>query len=151
MPQEWVRFLEKQPADLEDAKLADLRTGLHLGADGNAEIALSWLALVIRTAYEPAYPDLERFLLETGRWHLVVTLYTDLARTESGNELGRRIYAKAKPGYHVSIRAAVERRLYPTAPDGPRQCSAYSLPSMLPTYTTPRSTTGDATIAPIDT
>jgi hypothetical protein len=113
VPQEWVRFLEKQPADLEDAKLADLRSSLHLGADGNAEIALSWLALVIRTAYEPAYPDLERFLLETGRWHLVVTLYTDLARTESGIELGRRIYAKAKPGYHASIRGEVERRLYP--------------------------------------
>jgi len=113
VPQEWVRFLEKQPADLEDAKLADLRSGLHLGADGNAEIALSWLALVIRAAYEPAYPDLERFLLETGRWHLVVTLYTDLARTESGLELGRRIYAKAKPGYHASIRDEVERRLFP--------------------------------------
>ena len=116
VPQEWVRFLEEQPADLGDAKLADLRSGLHLGADGNAEIALSWLALVIRAAYEPAYPDLERFLLETGRWHLVVTLYTDLARTESGLELGRRIYAKAKPGYHSSIRDEVERRLFPAGP-----------------------------------
>ena len=26
VPQEWVRFLDKQPADLEDAKLADLRS-----------------------------------------------------------------------------------------------------------------------------
>ncbi len=29
--------------------------------------------------------------------------------------LGRRIDAKAKPGYHASIRAAVERELYPAA------------------------------------
>ncbi len=115
VPQEWVRFLAEQPADLADAKLADLRSSFHLGADGNAEIALSWLALVIRAAYEPAYPDLERFLLETGRWRLVVTLYTELARTPAGLELGRRIYAKAKPGYHASIRAAVERELYPAA------------------------------------
>jgi leukotriene-A4 hydrolase len=112
--QEWVRFLEEQPADLEDAKLADLRSTFRLGAEGNAEIALSWLALVIRTSYEPAYPDLERFLTSTGRWRLVVTLYTDLARTPTGMELGRRIYAKAKPGYHTSIRQAVERLLYPS-------------------------------------
>lgn len=115
VPQEWLRFLEQQPADLEDAKLADLRSRFHLGADGNAEIALSWLALVVRSAYEPAYPDLERFLLETGRWRLVVTLYTDLARTDAGKALGRRIYAKAKPGYHASIRTEVERQLYEAA------------------------------------
>ena len=114
-PLEWSRFLDQQPADLEDAKLAELRSQFHLGADGNAEIALSWLQLVIRTGYDPAYPDLERYLLETGRWRLVETLFRDLARTESGKELGRQIYAKAKPGYHTSIRQAVERVLYPVA------------------------------------
>ena len=85
------------------------------GADGNAEIARSWLALVIRTGYEPAYPDLERFLTSYGRWRLLVTLYTDLARTPTGHELGRRIFAKAKPGYHASVRQAVERILNPEA------------------------------------
>jgi hypothetical protein len=112
VPQEWVRFLEEQPADIEHARLEDLRATFRLGAEGNAEIALSWLALVIRASYEPAYPDLEKFLTSTGRWRLVVTLYTDLARTPAGLELGRRIYAKAKPGYHTSIRQAVERELF---------------------------------------
>jgi hypothetical protein len=82
-----------------------------LGADGNAEIARSWLTLVVRTAYEPANSDLERFLTSTGRHRLVVGLYRDLARSETGLELGRRIYAKARPGYHAVIRAAVERLL----------------------------------------
>ena len=112
VPHEWVRFLDEQPADLEDAKLAELRAAFHLGADGNAEIERSWLALVIRTAYEPSYPDLERFLLSTGRWWLVESLFRELSRTESGTALGRQIYAKAKPGYHASIRAAVERLIY---------------------------------------
>jgi aminopeptidase N len=115
VPQEWVRFLDEQPADLSDEKLAELRSSFGLGADGNAAIARSWLALVIRTAYEPAYPDLERFLLNTGRWWLVESLFRELSRTEAGTELGRRIYARAKPGYHASIRAAVERLLYPEA------------------------------------
>jgi len=113
IPMEWVRFLDEQPADLADEKLAELRSTYRLGADGNAEIALSWLELVIRAGYEPAYPDLERFLLNTGRWRLVETLFSELSRTESGRALGERIYARAKPGYHESIRQAVERLLYP--------------------------------------
>jgi hypothetical protein len=108
---EWVRFLDEQPAELPDAKLAELRSVFQLGAEGNAEIALAWLQLVIRTAYAPAYPDLEQYLTETGRWRLVSTLYTDLARTPEGMALGRQIYAKAKPGYHASIRDEVERVL----------------------------------------
>jgi hypothetical protein len=111
VPQEWVRFLEGQPADLNDAQLAELRAYFKLGADGNAEIALSWLSLVVRSAYQPSYPDLERFLLSTGRHKLVVGLFRELARSESGLELGRRIYAKARPGYHATIQQAVERLL----------------------------------------
>jgi leukotriene-A4 hydrolase len=113
--QEWVRFLEEQPADVEDAKLAELRTAYGLGADGNAEVALAWLRLVIRTQYEPSMPDVERYLLATGRWRLVETLFRELARTESGTAYGRQVYAKAKPGYHQSIRDAVERLIYPKA------------------------------------
>jgi hypothetical protein len=104
-----VRFLEQQPADVPHAKLDELRSTFKLGADGNAEIALGWLQLVIRAGYEPAYPDVERFLLATGRWRLVETLFRDLARTEAGTAFARDIYAKAKPGYHPSIRDAVER------------------------------------------
>jgi aminopeptidase N len=111
VPMEWTRFLDEQPADLPDAKLEDLRSTFHLGAGGNAEIALSWLQLVIRAQYEPAYPDLEAYLTQTGRWRLVATLFTDLARTPEGLEMARRIYAKAKPGYHASIRDEVERLL----------------------------------------
>jgi aminopeptidase N len=121
IPQEWVRFLDQQPADLEDGKLSELRSTYRLGADGNAEIALSWFELVIRAAYEPAYADLERFLLDTGRWRLVETLFRELSRTESGRALGERIYAKAKPGYHRSIRDAVERLLYPEGATGSAQ------------------------------
>ena len=73
------------------------------------------MQLAIRADYEPAYADLEKFLLNTGRWRLVETLFRDLARTESGTALGREIYAKARPGYHASIRKAVERLLYPQA------------------------------------
>ena len=113
VPQEWVRFLDSLPADLGAERMAQLRAQFGFGADGNAEIARSWLALVVRAAFAPSYPDLERYLLSTGRHKLVVGLYRDLARTEAGLELGRKIYARARPGYHATIRAAVERLLQP--------------------------------------
>ena len=109
VPQEWVRFLDNQPADLGHARMGELRAQFGLGAAGNAEIARSWLALVVRTAYAPSYADLERFLTSTGRYKLVVGLFRDLARTPDGLALGRRIYALARPGYHATIRQAVER------------------------------------------
>ncbi len=109
--QEWQRFLDELPADLDDTRIAELRERFGLGPNGNAEIARSWCALVIRTAFAPGFGDLERFLMGTGRYRLVVTLYRDLARTADGLALGRQIYARARPGYHASIRAAVEREL----------------------------------------
>jgi aminopeptidase N len=115
VPQEWVRFLDLQPGDIPHTKLDELRSTFRLGAEGNAEIALSWLQLVVRAGYQPAFPDVEQFLLATGRWRLVETLFRDLARTEAGTAFGREIYAKAKPGYHQSIRDAVERLIYPKA------------------------------------
>jgi hypothetical protein len=111
VPMEWVRFLDEQPADLPDTKLAELRSTFHLSSEGNAEIVLAWLQLVVRTGYEPAYPDLEHYLTQTGRWRLVTTLFRDLARTPAGLTLGRKIYAKAKAGYHASVRDEVERLL----------------------------------------
>ena len=45
VPQEWVRFLDEQPADLADANSPSFARGSSLGADGNAVIARSWLPL----------------------------------------------------------------------------------------------------------
>ena len=131
VPQEWVRFLAQQSADLPDGKLAELRSCFRLGATGNAEIALSWLRLVVRTGYEPAYPDLEKFLLSTGRYRLVETLYRDLARSGSGLALGRQIYARARPGYHATIRSAVERLLWPEPERGDAAPAAAELMQLL--------------------
>ena len=66
---------------------------------------------MVRTGYEPGYPDLERYLTQTGRWRLVSTLFRDLARTPGGLALGRQIYAKTRTGYHASVRDEVERVL----------------------------------------
>lgn len=107
-PQEWMRFLDTLPAGLAAARLAELDGRWRLGATGNYEIARSWLLLTVRNDYAPARPRLEEFLVGTGRHKMVKRLYEELARTPERRELGCRIYARARPGYHPLVQQLVD-------------------------------------------
>jgi len=50
-------------------------------------------------------------MLRIGRRILVVPLYEQLAKTDSGRAFAEKVYAEAKPGYHPMTRAAVEKAL----------------------------------------
>ena len=82
------------------AQLADLDAAFHFTRAGNARIAHSWLRIAIRNRYEPAFPRLEDYLTTIGRRILIKPLYEDLMRTEWGKAFARRVYARARPGYH---------------------------------------------------
>jgi hypothetical protein len=88
------------PAQVPRAKLAELDQAYSLTKANNAEIAHSWFRVAIRNAYEPAYPELERYLTRIGRRKLIKPLYEDLMKTPQGTVLARKIYAQARPGYH---------------------------------------------------
>jgi leukotriene-A4 hydrolase len=98
--QEWLHFLDNMPAKLPRAKLEELDEAFSLTGARNAEIAHSWFRVAIRNAYEPAYPQLERYLTSIGRRKLIRPLYEDLMKTPQGTALARRIYAKARSEYH---------------------------------------------------
>jgi hypothetical protein len=68
---------------------------------------------VIASKYEPAYPALEEFLMTIGRRYLVRPVYMELAKTPEGLEFARRVFKKAKPGYHAITRTGIELVLYP--------------------------------------
>ncbi|RPI15400.1 MAG: aminopeptidase, partial [Lysobacterales bacterium] len=110
-PQEWRRFLDTLPADLPDERLGGLERHGRLGTPGNYEIARSWLLLAVRSDYRPADPQLEAFLVGTGRHRMIENLYRTLAATPERHALGCRIYARARPGYHPSMQAMVDRLL----------------------------------------
>lgn len=97
---EWLHFLDNMPAQLSVAQLSDLDSTFHFTDVGNAQIAHSWLRVAIRNRYEPALPRLETYLTGIGRRILIKPLYEDLMRTNWGKEFARRVYAKARPGYH---------------------------------------------------
>ena len=87
-----------------------------LSRSGNSEILFQWLRSAIRNRYEPAFPALERFLTMQGRRKFVAPLFRDLAATDWGRVLARRIYARARPGYHSVTAGTVDKILQAQAP-----------------------------------
>jgi leukotriene-A4 hydrolase len=106
--QQWLYFLDLMPAALQPAQLADLDKAFGFSKSPNAEIAHSWFKLVIANDYLPAYPRLEEYLTTVGRLKLITPLYEALMKTPSGTVVAKRVFAKARPGYHPETVKAVE-------------------------------------------
>jgi hypothetical protein len=106
--QEWLRFLEALPGDLDLARMKELDRAFGLTARGNAEIAHRWLLLAIKRRYEPAYPRLEKYLVAIGRRKLIKPLYEELAKSPDGKLMAIDIYRKARPGYHPIAQTSLD-------------------------------------------
>jgi len=107
----WLHFLRNLPAATDKIRMADLDAASHLTDTGNSEILDEWLLRALSTGYDPAWPALERFLTSQGRRKFLSPLYTEMAKTPAGAEMGLRIYEKARPGYHPVARQAVDKIL----------------------------------------
>ena len=116
--QQWQYFLDNLPASLTAKQLAELDEAHGFTRSQNAEIEHSWLTIVIRNNYQPSYPRLEEYLKSIGRRKLIAPLYTELMKTPSGTELAKRVFAKARAGYHPDTIAAIEAIVNPSAAEG---------------------------------
>ncbi|HYG16681.1 MAG TPA: M1 family metallopeptidase [Bacteroidia bacterium] len=104
MTQHWQYFLRNLPKPLTTAQMADLDAAFKFTNTGNSEIACDWFQLAIDANYQPAYPKMEEFLIAVGRRKFLKPLYGKLVKTPEGKEWAKKVYAKARPGYHaVSI------------------------------------------------
>lgn len=108
---EWLHFLHNLARPVPLARMADLDAAFGLSRSGNSEILVEWLLRSIESRYEPAYPALERFLVQVGRRKFLVALYTEMAKTPAGAERALGIYEKARPGYHSLAQGAVDKIL----------------------------------------
>ena len=59
-------------------------------------------------------PD-EEYLKIIGRRKLITPLYADLMKTPSGSVFAKRVYAKARPGYHPETATAIDAIVNPVA------------------------------------
>jgi leukotriene-A4 hydrolase len=116
--QQWLYFLDNMPATLGAKQLEALDQAYGLTRSQNAEIERSWLDLVIRNNYQPGYVRLEDYLRTIGRRKLIAPLYTELMKTPSGAEFAKRVYAKARPGYHPNTVAAIDAIVNPAGAEG---------------------------------
>jgi leukotriene-A4 hydrolase len=101
---EWLHFLRSQT----HPDLALLDREFALTESRNSEILAQWLLMAIVGDYAPAYPRLEEFLCSVGRRKFLKPLYTELLKTPQGRERARRIYARARPGYHPIAQATLD-------------------------------------------
>jgi len=119
-PQEWLRFLNSLPTDLDLEKMQALDAAWKLTASSNAEIAHAWFKLALTCGYRAVDKPLEQYLLHIGRRKLVLPLYEAMAKTEPGRERALAIYRQARPGYHPitqgSVDAALGWKAAPVAP-----------------------------------
>ena len=111
--QQWLYFLEGMPPTLSAAQLTELDKAFGLSKSPNAEIGHSWFKLVIANNYQPAFPRLEEYLKTIGRRKLIEPLYESLMKTPAGTEVAKRVFAKARPGYHPETVKAVEAIVAP--------------------------------------
>ncbi len=103
------RFLQTIPRQLPRARLDELQQAFSLNATGNSEVMFDWLKLAVRNRYQPAVPALENFLTRQGRGKFVMPLYRDLMTQGTwGRPLARRIYTRARPGYHAVVTTAMD-------------------------------------------
>jgi leukotriene-A4 hydrolase len=116
--QQWLYFLDNMPATLRAKQLEALDQAYGLTRSQNAEIERSWLVLVIRNNYQPSFVRLEDYLKSIGRRKLIAPLYAELMKTSSGTEFAKRVYAKARPGYHPDTVAAIDAIVNPAGAEG---------------------------------
>ena len=106
--QEWLHFLRALPEPLDQKTMQALDQTFDFTHSQNSEIAHDWLLLSIQNRYQVAYDRLIQYLNDIGRMKLIVPLYEAMMETDDLQELAKRIYQKARPGYHPLAQQAVD-------------------------------------------
>lgn len=97
---EFLYLISHLPENITIAQMSALDKEFNFTASGNAEIQAAWYTLSVQHKYEPAYPNIEKFLTEVGRRKFLMPLYKEMVKTPEGKEWAKKIYAKARPNYH---------------------------------------------------
>jgi len=108
---EWLHFLRSLPENLDLGQMKKLDKMFQFTYSGNSEILAAWMVHVIKHQYEPGYQNLKNFLINTGRRKFLSPLYAEMAKTETGLEMAKEIYTKARPNYHFVSSSTIDKIL----------------------------------------
>ncbi len=107
----WLHFLRNLPEKLSLAQMQDLDSAFKFTRSGNSEILCEWLEKSIKNNYHAADQRLAEFLTSVGRRKFLKPLYEALAATPEGLEKARKIYKKARAGYHPVAYITIDKIL----------------------------------------
>lgn len=96
---EWLHFLRKMPDPLSKGQMTSLDKAFNFTKTNNSEIADQWFIMSVAADYEPAYDEMEEFLVRVGRRKFLTPLYREMMETGK-EDMARDIYEKARNNYH---------------------------------------------------
>jgi leukotriene-A4 hydrolase len=100
-------FIDHLPADITPKEMAAIDAEFQFTEKGNFVIKRQWFVPSIRHQYKAAYPAIEKFMIATSRTGSLLTLYKEMVKTPEGKAWAKKIFEKAKPGYHLTTVEAV--------------------------------------------
>jgi leukotriene-A4 hydrolase len=107
----WLQFLRELPEGMSLTQMESLDKAFNLTKTGNSEIACDWFKHAIMSKYEAAYLAMESFLVRVGRRKFLTPLYSRMVESDQ-IELAKKIFGKAKPGYHAVSNNTISALLY---------------------------------------
>jgi aminopeptidase N len=106
--QEWMYFLNRLPQKTSLKRIKALDAAWHLTGTSNAEIGMRWYRRAIVAGDKKVWPAAAEHMRRIGRLYLTMPLYRALTQVPGGLAYAKKVYAKAKAGYHPLTRRAVE-------------------------------------------
>ena len=97
---EWLHFIKHLPKEITVIQLSDLDKVFNFSNSGNSEILALWFLQSIKSDYQPAFDNLEKFLIKIGRRKFLQPLYLELSKSEKHKAWAKEVYKKARGNYH---------------------------------------------------
>lgn len=107
--QEWMYFLDRLPNKTELDRIKALDAAWHLTGTPNAEIGMRWYRRAVAAGDKDVWSAAAEHMTRIGRLYLTLPVYGAFAQTPEGLAYAKKVYAKAKTGYHPLTQYAVER------------------------------------------
>ena len=101
-------FIDYLPEDIMPKEMAAIDAEFNFTKGGNFVIKRQWFVPAMRSQYTVAYPAIEQFMIATSRTGSLMTLYKQMIKTPEGKIWAKKIFDKAKSGYHATTIQSVE-------------------------------------------
>lgn len=101
-------FIDYLPNDLTTQEMTAIDKEFNFTNGGNFVVRRQWFIQAIQHQYEEANPAIETFLTSYSRTGSLLPLYKEMIKTTEGKIWAKKVYVKAKAGYHATTIQAVE-------------------------------------------